>query len=45
LEAATQPTLQVGYFVSASIDLLGLFHLFDPVHPPPLDAATGRQSQ
>jgi hypothetical protein len=45
LGAATQPTLQVGYFVSASIDLLGLFHVFAPVHPPPLDAATGRQNQ
>ena len=42
LDAATDPTLQVGYFVSASVDLVGLFHLFVPVHPTVIDAATGK---
>ncbi len=37
----TGPELQVGYFVSASIDLVGLFHAFFPVHEPLLDATTG----
>jgi hypothetical protein len=43
LDAATRPALQVGYFVSASIDLLGLFHIFVPSHPASIDAATGKE--
>jgi hypothetical protein len=43
LDAATRPALQVGYFVSASVDLLGLFHLFVPGHPASIDAATGKE--
>ncbi len=42
-ESATRPGVQVGYFVSASVDLIGLFHLFLPAHTPTLDAATGRE--
>jgi hypothetical protein len=41
--ALTGPQLQVGYFVSASIDLIGLFHVFVPVHEPVLDATTGAE--
>jgi len=40
-DAATHPSLQVGYFVSASIDLMGVFRLFVPEHPPTVDAVTG----
>jgi hypothetical protein len=43
LDAATRPALQVGYFVSASVDLLGLFHVFVPSHPASIDAATGKE--
>ena len=43
IEAATQQTLQVGYFVSASVDLLGLFHLFVPAHGASIDGATGKE--
>ena len=41
--AATEPAVQVGYFVSASIDLVGLFHVFVPVHTRSIDAATGKE--
>jgi len=41
--AATQPGLRVGTFVSASIDLFGLFHLFLPGRPSVIDAATGKE--
>jgi hypothetical protein len=40
-DAATHPSLNVGYFVSASIDLIGLFHVFVPLHVPTVDAGTG----
>jgi hypothetical protein len=33
----------VGYFVSASIDLVGLFHLFVPSHAPAIDGVTGKE--
>lgn len=42
-DAATEASLQVGYFVSASVDLLGLFHLFFPVHASSIDAVTGKE--
>jgi len=38
---ATHPTVEVGYFVAASIDLVGLFHLFVPTRATAIDAATG----
>ncbi len=43
LEAVAEPVLQVGYFVSASVDLLGLFHVFFPEHAPVIDATTGKE--
>ena len=43
LDAVTEPALQVGYFISASVDVVGLFHLFFPVHAAALDAATGKE--
>jgi hypothetical protein len=42
LDAITNPTVQVGFFVAASIDVVGLFRLFFPEHQPTFDAATGR---
>jgi hypothetical protein len=42
IAAATQQGLRVGSFVSASVDLLGLFHLFVPSHGASIDAATGK---
>jgi len=42
LKAITTPGVNVGFFVSASIDLVGLYHLFFHEHEPTLDAATGR---
>ena len=42
-EGATVPALQVGYFVSASLDLLGLFHAFFPGHGAQIDGASGRE--
>ena len=41
--AITHPELQVGYYISASVDLLGLFHLFVPVHMKSIDATTGKE--
>ena len=41
--AATVAGLRVGYFVSASVDLVGLFHLFVPNHTPTIDAVTGKE--
>ena len=41
--AATVAGLRVGYFFSASVDLVGLFHLFVPSHAPTIDAVTGRE--
>jgi hypothetical protein len=42
-DAATEAALQVGYFVSASVDLLGVFHLFFPGHASSIDAVTGKE--
>jgi hypothetical protein len=42
LASTTSPAYQVGYFVSASIDLLGILHLFLPPHEPTYDALSGR---
>ena len=41
--AITQPAIQVGYYVSVSVDLVGLFHLFVPVHVKSIDASTGKE--
>ena len=41
--AATQPGLRVGTFVSASVDVVGLFRLFVPAHASAIDAATGKE--
>lgn len=43
LDAITTPNVNVGFFVSASIDLVGVFRLFVPERLPTLDAATGRE--
>jgi hypothetical protein len=43
IQGATAQELRVGYFVSASVDLLGLFHLFVPGHSSAIDAATGKE--
>jgi len=43
LNAATYAGVGVGYFVSASVDLVGLFHLFVPSHAPTLDGLTGKE--
>jgi hypothetical protein len=43
IQAATQQGLRVGSFVSASVDVLGLFHLFVPAHGSSIDAATGKE--
>ena len=42
LDAITNPKVNVGFYVSASIDVVGLFRLFFPEHLPTMDAATGR---
>ena len=39
----TQPNVRLGYFVSASVDVVGLYHLFVPRHVPTVDAATGKE--
>lgn len=44
LDAVTSPQVNLGFFVSASIDLVGLFHLFVPERVSTLDAATGREN-
>ncbi len=41
--SVTQPAVQVGYYVSASVDLVGLFHLFVPVRARTIDATTGKE--
>ena len=43
IQAATVPGLRVGYFLSASIDLIGLFHVFFPGHTTSIDGATGKE--
>lgn len=43
IQAATAQEMRVGYFVSASVDLVGLFHLFIPSHGSVIDAATGKE--
>lgn len=42
-DTATHLSVHVGYFLSASIDLIGLFHLFVPAHLPTVDAGTGTE--
>jgi len=42
LSAITEPKVNVGFYVAASIDIVGLFRLFVPEHLPALDASTGR---
>lgn len=41
LAATTTPGYDVGYFVSATVDLLGILHLFIPPHLPTYDAVSG----
>jgi hypothetical protein len=41
--AVTYSGAGLGYFVSASIDLVGLFHLFVPSHAPTIDGLTGKE--
>jgi hypothetical protein len=43
IAGATQQGLRVGSFVSANVDLLGLFHLFVPERGASIDAATGKE--
>ncbi len=43
LDAVTNPAVHVGFYVAASIDVVGLFRLFIPEHLPTLDAASGRE--
>jgi len=43
IAGATQQRLRVGSFVSASVDLLGLFHVFVPGRGSSIDAATGKE--
>lgn len=45
VDTVAEPKLQVGYFVSASVDVLGLFHLFVPQHTAAIDAATGKEKK
>lgn len=42
LDAITNPKVNVGFYVAASIDLVGIFHLFFHEHLATIDAATGR---
>jgi hypothetical protein len=42
-DAVTYAGAGVGYYVSASIDLVGLFHLFVPKHSPVIDGVTGKE--
>jgi hypothetical protein len=42
-DAMTYSGAGVGYYVSASIDLVGLFHLFFPHHAPTVDGLTGKE--
>jgi hypothetical protein len=39
----THPEFHVGYYVSASVDLFGLFRLFVPEHLKSIDATTGKE--
>jgi hypothetical protein len=41
--ATTVAGVRVGYFVSASVDLVGLFHLFVPSRAPTIDGLTGKE--
>ncbi len=43
LDAVTSPAVHLGFFVAASVDIVGLFRLFVPEHLPTLDAASGRE--
>jgi hypothetical protein len=42
-DAETYTGAGVGYFVSASVDLVGLFHLFVPSKTPTIDGVTGKE--
>ena len=42
LGSITNPQVNVGFYVAASIDIVGLFRLFFPEHLPAIDAASGR---
>ncbi len=42
LNTVSTPKTNVGFFVSASIDLVGLYHLFFAEHLPSIDAASAR---
>jgi len=41
--SVTVAGVHTGYFISASVDLVGLFRLFVPSHSPTLDALTGKE--
>jgi hypothetical protein len=41
--ATTVAGVRTGYFVAASIDVVGLFHLVVPSHVPTIDASTGKE--
>ena len=41
-DVAVHPAVQVGYFVSASVDLVGIFHLFVKPSTDSFDAASGK---
>jgi hypothetical protein len=41
--ATTVAGVRTGYFVSASVDLVGLFHLVVPNRVPTIDASTGKE--
>jgi hypothetical protein len=43
IAAATVANLEVGYYLSASVDLLGLVHLFWQPHTPTIDAVSGKE--
>ncbi len=43
LTSVTHPTIQVGYYLSASVDLVGLYHLVVPRHLGTFDATTGKE--
>ena len=45
LASVAGPELRFGYFVSASVDLLGLAHLFFTPRQPTLDATTGAEAR
>lgn len=44
IETVASPALRVGYFVSASVDLMGLAHIVFTRKEPTLDATTGAEA-